>query len=278
MVFIYSILAAILAAVAAVVVGSYTIAWYECANSRPELMTGRFSLSRLWLAARLVGGEVFFLFLDVLLHPLGWLPPKERRPEEVSGTPVLLLHGLFHNRASWLWAKFRLRRRGFRALYTLNLPPWKDVETLTERVAKKVDELRHALGVKKVCLVGHSMGGVIARNYVQIRGGEQKVERCVLLATPNHGSKLAPFALSPLAKLLMPGSEFLRRLAVAPLPPEVAVTTICTRHDNIVLPWEYAHLEGARKVELTGMGHASLLYRPRALKAVIEALSEGATP
>jgi len=275
MIWIVSILAAILAVVTVIVVLSYAFAWYEGANSRPALMAERFSPSRLWLAVRLVGMETLFLFLDVLLHPLGWLPPKERQPAENVATPIILLHGLFHNRACWLWTKYRLRRRGFRSIYTLNLPPWQDVETLTERVAKKVDELRHTLGIKKVCLVGHSMGGIIARNYLQIRGGEQKVERCILLAAPNGGSKLAPFALSPLGRLLIPGSEFLRRLALAPLPPETELRAICSRHDNMVLPWEYGRFEGAHNIELAGMGHVSLLYHPRAFKALCEALTEG---
>ncbi|HKK02086.1 MAG TPA: alpha/beta fold hydrolase, partial [Desulfuromonadales bacterium] len=158
------------------------------------------------------------------------------------------------------------------SLHTINLPPWKDVESLTERVAKRVDELRHSAGIEKVHLVGHSMGGIIARNYLQIRGGSQKVDRCVLLAAPNLGSKLAPFTVAPLGKILLPGSDFLRRLAQAPLPIH-KVVAIYSCHDNMVLPARYARLSGATNIELAGMGHSTLLYHPRTFKILVRALN-----
>lgn len=271
---LFTVLAFIFAATAVVVLLSYAIAWYEYANRQPELMAERFAPRRLGLAAWLIAMETGFLFLTVLLHPLGWFSARERPVEQGDATPIILLHGLFHNRACWLWTRYRLRRQGFTALYAINLPLWKDVESLTERLAKKVDELRHATGIDRVHLVGHSMGGIIARNYLQIRGGAQKVDRCVLLASPNVGSKLAPFALTPLGKLLLPGSEFLRRLATAPLPPGVRLTAVANRHDNMVLPFESARLDGAHNVELAGMGHASVLYHPRATAAIVAALTE----
>lgn len=271
---LFAILELLLGIVAAVVILSYAIAWYEYANRDPDLMRNRFALGRLWFAAKLISTETALLFLTVLLHPLGWFRFKEKPVADAGATPVLLLHGLFHNRACWLWVRFRLRRKGFKALYAINLPPWCDVESLTERVAKKVDELRHATGIDKVHLVGHSMGGMIARNYIQLRGGERKVEACVLLSSPNGGSKLAPFALTPLGKLLLPGSEFLQRLAAAPLPAGVRLSAIVNRHDNMILPFENARLEGIRNVELSGLGHASVLYRSRAVEAIVEALGE----
>ena len=208
---------------------------------------------------------------DGLLHPWGWLPPRRaplRLPTAARRSSCSTASSI--NRACWWWVKFRLRRRGLRNLYTINLPPWKDIEALTERLTLKVDELRLAGAGDKVHLVGHSMGGIIARNYLQLRGGAERVDRCVLLAAPNHGSKLAPFALSRLGEALVPGSAFLNRLNAAPLPHPETITAICSRHDNIVLPWQSARLPGARNIELAGMGHVGMLYCPRALAALID--------
>ena len=69
--------------------------------------------------------------------------------------------------------------QGFTDLHTIYLPPSRDIETLTERVALKIDSLRHSRNCAKVDLIGHSMGGIIARNYVQIRGGADKVDKCI---------------------------------------------------------------------------------------------------
>jgi pimeloyl-ACP methyl ester carboxylesterase len=168
-----------------------------------------------------------------------------------------------------------LRSAGYRQNISINTPPWRDLETLTELLAKKVDELRIRLKVDKVILVGHSMGGMIARNYVQNRGGAVNVERVVTLGSPHHGSKLAPFALSPMGKTLLPGSEFIRRFNSAAWPQATPLFSIYTRYDNIVVPAELARMDGAKAIELDGMGHTALLFHPRSLQALIEALGEG---
>ncbi len=277
MIIVFGILALILAIIAGVVLLTFAFAWYEHANRDPRLVENRFSARGLGLATRLVLQETVVLIFTVALHPFGWFGAASNPAQSSDETPVILLHGLFQNRMCWLLTRLRLQRRGFGSVHTLNLPPWKDVESLTERLAKKVDELRHGTGGAKVHLVGHSMGGIIARNYVQVRGGAAKVDRLVLLGAPNTGSRMAPFALSPLGKLLVPGSEFLRRLEQAELPESVAVTAVFTRHENMVLPFDNARLEGVRNVELAGMGHTSLLFHRRAFESVLEGLT-GETP
>ncbi len=274
MLILFAILGAFVGIVFLVVLLSHAIAWYESASARPELVPERFAADRLLLAARLVAKETLLMLVTVLLHPWGWVAPRQTPFDPSGGPPIILLHGLFHNRACWWWAKLRLRRKGLRNLYTINLPPWKEVEALTERLTLKIDELRLAGAGEKVNLVGHSMGGVIVRNYLQLRGGAERVDRCVLLATPNHGSKLAPFAISHLGEALVPGSAFLDRLNAAPLPHPERITAIYSRHDNIVLPWQNARLPGARNIELAGMGHVGMLYCANALAALIEGLCE----
>jgi triacylglycerol esterase/lipase EstA (alpha/beta hydrolase family) len=117
------------------------------------------------------------------------------------------------------------------------------------------------------------MGGMIARNYVQNRGGGDYVHGMVTLGSPHHGSKLAPFALTPMGKTLLPGSVFLRQFNSITWPDQTRAVSIYTRYDNIVLPAESAKMEGAQQVELDGMGHTALLFHPRSLQAVVDALN-----
>ncbi len=273
----FSLLAILFGACALVVTMSYAIVWYENSNLDPSLVETRFHPHNLWLAARLITLETLLLGLTVLLQPLGWLAPRETPTGQDGSPPILLLHGLFHNRACWLWLKLQLRRRGYTAVYTINLPPWKDLESLTERVAKKVDEIRLAQGVDRVHLIGHSMGGMIARNYLQLRGGAPKVASCSLLAAPNGGSKLAPFAISPLGRVLIPGSEFLQRLAAAPFPEGVPLRVFYSRHDNMVLPFVHGRLVGAEEIELTRIGHMAILYHPHVINPLLDGLPRSAS-
>jgi triacylglycerol lipase len=262
--------------VGAVVLLSYTLAWYENANLDPKLIAGRFTPRKLLLALRLVAGETLLLCVTVVANLFGWLQAGRVSANSSGKAPILLLHGLFHNQGCWWYVKMRLHRQGFDNVYSLNLPPWKDVEDLTERIAKKVDELRHATGSDRLILVGHSMGGILARNYLQLRGGENKVEQLILLGTPNQGSKLVPFALTRLARVLLPNSEFLARLNQAPLPAAVPSTNIYTRHDNMVVPSSLCQWPLADQVELVKLGHIGLLYHASALTALIDALKHKA--
>ncbi len=255
-----------------IVILTYSMCWYEYANAEPRLMNERSNGKSLRMVLSLILQETFFNFLTLSVLPFGLFNPR-RHPSNQGEIPVLLLHGLFNNRASWFWFKYKLRQQGFNNLVTINLSSWHNEEVLTELVAKKVDELRHRLGVNKVHLVCHSMGGIIARNYLQQRGGAAKVDRCICLGSPHLGSKLAPFALSPLGRVLIPGSDFLSRLAGAPQPEGVAMTNIFTIKDNMVLPNVNACLPWGHSVELDGLGHTALIYRKPAVDAVINALS-----
>jgi triacylglycerol esterase/lipase EstA (alpha/beta hydrolase family) len=259
--------------VALTVLLSFTIAWYERANSRPDLIDRRFTTRGVGIAIWLLIEETACLLLTILLRPFGW--PQPQLPDTVQNIhpPIILLHGLFQNRSCLFWLQHRLRSAGYQQIISINTPPWRDLETLTEGLSKKVDELRIKLKVDKVILVGHSMGGMIARNYVQNRGGSAYVHGMVTLGSPHHGSKLAPFALSGMGKTLLPGSEFLRQFNSVTWPEETQAVSIYTRYDNIVLPAESAKMDGSQTVELNGMGHTSLLFHPRSLQAVIDALN-----
>ena len=260
--------------VALTVLMSYTVAWYERANSRPDLIDRRFTTRGVLVAIWLLLQETACLLLTILLRPFGWRQPQLPAAEQDAHTPIILLHGLFQNRSCLFWLQYRLRAAGYRHIISINTPPWRDLETLTESLSKKVDELRIKFKVEKVILIGHSMGGMIARNYVQNRGGAGYVRCMITLGAPHHGSKLAPFALSPMGKALLPGSAFLQQFNSVAWPQTTQAISIYTRYDNIVLPAESGRMDGARQVELDGMGHTALLFHPRSLQAVIGALGD----
>jgi len=255
-----------------VVLLSYIIYWYEYSNAHPDSVVDRFSWKNLKLIIALIIPEVFFNSITIMLIPFGFCrtKPAMQRGE----TPVLLLHGLFVNQSCWFWFKRQLRQQGCKNIATINLTGWHNEETLTELLAKRVDELRHQLGVNKVHLVGHSMGGMIARNYIQLRGGEDKVDQLICLGSPHHGSKLATFAIAPLGKLLIPNSDFLQRLNNAPIPDKIQLTNIYTNKDNMVLPNSNNHLPWGTAVELDRIGHTSLIYRKESIAATISALKK----
>ncbi len=253
---------------------SYTVAWYERANTRPDLIDRRFTARGLLIAIWLLILETGCLLLTIIMRPLGWFPQKLPEAGQEKHTPIILLHGLFQNRSCLYWLQHQLRTSGYTRILSINTPPWRDLEALTEELAKKIDELHIKWQTEKVILIGHSMGGMIARNYIQNRGGAKHANALITIGSPHHGSKLAPFAVSPMGKTLLPGSEFLRQFNSVEWPQEVKALALYTRYDNIVLPAESAKMAGAKHVELDGMGHTSLLFHPKSMQAVTTALNE----
>lgn len=270
-----TLLAALLALSAALfslsVVLSFSIAWYERINADPRLLEH----PRPGLAARVMLTEFACLLATGLLRPCGWRQSRiVKRP--ARRPPVILLHGLFQNRSCLLPLQWRLRAAGFDRVISINTPPWLDLETLTERLRRAVEQVRAATGAEQVHLVGHSMGGIIARNYIQLQGGAPQVASCVTLGSPHRGSKLAPFAVSRLGRGLLPGSQLLTRLNAVPLPAGVRFTAIYSRHDNIIVPMDSARLEGADNIELDALGHTAMLFSRQVAEVVVADLNSGA--
>lgn len=257
-----------------VVLLSYGIYWYEYANKTTAAFTAydqRFTRTNLILSLHLIVTEIWFNFITLLFLPLGIA--DEQTPEIPRGqTPVILLNGLFANRSCWFWFKRRLRRQGITNIISINLSSWHNEEVLTELLSKRIDEIRHRSGVNRVHLVGHSMGAIIARNYVQCRGGQSKTDKLICLGAPHHGSKLAFFSFVPLGKILIPGSSFLQRLNSCSIPQQVKITNIYSLKDNMVIPPSNCSLDGANSIALDRMGHTSLLYRNSVVTATAEAL------
>jgi pimeloyl-ACP methyl ester carboxylesterase len=252
------------------VVLSFSIAWYERFNGDPTVAEER----RHTFAARLMLTEFACLLLTLLLRPLGWLPTRIARGP-ARRTPVILLHGLFQNRSCLLPLHWRLRAAGFDRVVSINTPLGQDLQALVDKVAGTVAQVRTAAGAKQVHLVGHSMGGIIARNFIQLQDGAPYVATCVTIGSPHRGSKLAPFAVSSLGRNLLPGSKLLTRLNAEPLPASVRFTAIYSRHDNIIVPADHARLDGAENLELAGLGHTTMLFSRQVAEAVVAALKSG---
>jgi pimeloyl-ACP methyl ester carboxylesterase len=215
--------------------------------------------------------EFAVLLLTLLLRPLGWLPPRVT-PGRGDRPPVLLLHGLFQNRGCLLSLQRRLQQAGYRTM-SINTPPWHDLPTLTARVAKGVDRLCAATGAERIHIVGHSMGGILARGFLQTHG-PNKVAGCITLGAPHTGSQLAVFAVSRLGRALLPESELLTQLNAAPHPAGVPITAIYSRDDNIIVPATNARLEGADNLEIAGVGHTAMLFSEEVAAKVVRTLDE----
>jgi pimeloyl-ACP methyl ester carboxylesterase len=174
----------------------------------------------------------------------------------------LLIHGYECNRGFWLWMRRALERAGW-CVATLRLEPvFNDIDGYAEPVARRIGEVCSATGAAQVILVGHSMGGLVARAYLR-RFGQARVAKLITLGSPHNGSRLAPFGEGENARQMRPESSWLARInapGAVPLPDTSVSIYSC--HDNYVMPQDSSLLDGAKIVPVAGVGHLAMAFSP----------------
>ncbi|KJK58731.1 esterase/lipase family protein [Saccharothrix sp. ST-888] len=234
------------------------------------------------------GAEAAALAGHLLRYPTG--VPPERQPRPCPGRyaaapahhgPVLLLHGFIDNRAVFAPLRRALGNHGWTHLHALNHSPLtRDVRAAAVLLARHVEWARQAHGGAPVALVGHSLGGLIARYYVQRLGGDELVDTLVTLATPHEGTTAAllptPF---PITRQLRPSSALMSELRLPAPDCRTRFTAVRGELDELILPGPHAWLRhpdlAADNRLIAGAGHIGLPSHPRAVESVRLALEAG---
>jgi pimeloyl-ACP methyl ester carboxylesterase len=246
--------------------------------------TPRGGLRALCRPATLTGGltELAWVGAHVLMYPLGARTPALRpdpcrRPGEQPASaralfaadplaariPVLLVHGLVDNRSVFSVMQRSLRRRGFAHVCTWNYSPLlTDVARGAADLGAHIERICEQTGYDSLHVVGHSLGGLIARYHVQRQGGDRRVESLVTVGTPHQGSVLAHVVPTPLIRQLRPGSAVLQELTEPAPQCRTPITAIYSDLDQMVLPTSSGRCDhpdlAARNVLVRGVGHLSL--------------------
>jgi triacylglycerol lipase len=234
--------------------------------------------------ATVTGGltELAWVGAHALLYPLGarteQLRPHDRyrpgaQPPAVRALfaddplaahiPVVLVHGLVDNRSIFTVMRRALKRRGFAQVCTWNYSPLqRDVESAAAALGRHVEQLCRETGHERVHIVGHSLGGLVARYLVQRLGGDARVESLVTLGTPHAGTRWAHVLPTPLVRQLRPGSALMRELAEPAPTCRTPITALYSDLDQVVVPaaagrCDHPDLQ-ARNVLVRGIGHMSL--------------------
>jgi pimeloyl-ACP methyl ester carboxylesterase len=215
-------------------------------------------------ASALVGDWWFSLAYLLSFLP-AYLPSVRLAPHHArGGPPILLVHGFLLNRACMFAIYWRLRREGYRHVYTVNLTPvFGPIQEIADNLAPRIAELAAHHG-GPVHVVAHSMGGVVLRKCLD-HDANLQVASVVTLGTPHQGSGIANFGLSAAAREMRPGSTLLSAL---PQTPSVTFTSIYSLVDNLVLPADSA-MFGHRMIQFTDVGHISLMYSRRVFDAIL---------
>jgi pimeloyl-ACP methyl ester carboxylesterase len=176
------------------------------------------------------------------------LPPTV----DVSRPMVVLIHGLDADRSDCQPMGELLRQSGHQLAY-FSYPGDQAIADSAALLARNLNSLRQKYPTMPIEIVAHSMGGLVARDYIEGPAYAGGVDHLIMVATPNRGSKWAHLQLllsiqenyhlrhddpnwnwtwmvtngiGQAGNDLLPGSDFLKRLNRRPRRADVKYTIV----------------------------------------------------
>ena len=121
---------------------------------------------------------------------------RQQNIDSMQGTAVVLLHGLAAPRWSMGLLGRHLRKQAGYEIFNVE---YASTRCSVDDHARSLANVVHSLeGINRINLVGHSMGNVVIRRYLagdaDAANGwrpDPRVDRVVMIAPPNHGSRTA---------------------------------------------------------------------------------------
>ncbi len=191
------------------------------------------------MKSRTVIGEIAAAGALIGSYPLDWLV-KNGEPyfSAPASEPVILIHGFGGSRSNLLALSAYLRLAGFDNLSYFEYPRWQSIADSAAQLGRIVEEKSGGQGAH---LIGHSLGGTVARRYA---AGARKaaVRSLVTLGSPYSYGQRSP------AEVGIFGDDD----PVVPAPIEALMSRAAF----------------ARIVTLREVGHLALIFHPEAMRIV----------
>ena len=190
--------------------------------------------------------------------------------------PTVLVHGYKDDATIFRPLESHLSEMGLKT-YAVTLAP-SDCSVPLETLAQQLYAFIAASFPvnQQLDFVGFSLGGIVARYYVQRMGGLARTGRFLAVATPHHGTWTAFASSLPAAIQLRPHSSFLRDLnADAMRLAEIQFTSLWSPLDLMILPSFNSRLPVGKNLAVWTLRHQWLITGRRGIGAIAKQLTAG---
>lgn len=217
---------------------------------------------------RAIAVEALAMTGQALMMPFGRVRSRHRPLRRRDLRTLVFVHGLGANRATFYPLQAWLGARGHRRQFAVNHGSGPSIEALAIHLKRQIDA-----NIKggRVDIIAHSLGGLIARVYVQQLGGARRVDRLITLGTPHRGTYAAMFVPSAFVRQLAPDGPFIRHLDALPAP-DVQTLSVVGGADTLILPRASAGAPFGEVRRFEGLGHTAMLWSPAVYRSIERAL------
>lgn len=186
---------------------------------------------------------------------------------------IVLVHGLWDTPKIFKRLSRELEKQGFVVLVP-NLPH-KFGRVSIPRLAKDLDDyILNEIGEETILnILGFSMGGLIARFWLQFMNGIPRTHKFFSIGSPQNGTYTAQLIPSSLFKgiaQMKRDSSFLKDLNedIKPLQEIICISYFCIS-DLMVLPGWEARLPVGPSFSLPVLTHKGLITNPKAIEIIV---------
>jgi pimeloyl-ACP methyl ester carboxylesterase len=183
---------------------------------------------------------------------------------------VVFLHGLFATAGVLRPLRAAVSRHPAVHTGALTYFPGPGIEAIAERLRAVMDAIPEGA---RIHLVGHSMGGLVAR-YSALEANDPRVVQTISLASPFAGISGAAWLGLDSGRDMHPRSRVLRKILLHPLAAEIPHLSIIAGADNLVeAPVTHA-LPGGDVLVMEARGHNTLLFDDEVARVVVARILE----
>ena len=163
-------------------------------------------------------------FIKQKYHGIYFLEPYDE-----NKIPVLLVHGLTGSGHDWRHVVKNLDRNLFQP-WIVQYPSGLRMDLVSREISKEITKLQLELKFNKLIVVAHSMGGLIARGFINHNVAHNKhcdIPLFITISTPWGGHSAAQSGVDnapvvvPVWYDMVPDSPYLQSLNATPLPADM---------------------------------------------------------
>jgi triacylglycerol lipase len=180
---------------------------------------------------------------------------------------VVLVHGFFASAGVFRPMRRHLVTDTGATVASFTHAPGAGIERIAQSLARIVNRIPHDC---RVHLIGHSLGGLVARWYVQELGGHVRVTQTISLGSPFGGTDRVRRFRFLVGADLCRTSPILARLRARAHEHDVPHTSLVADADAMIVPRESAVFPRGDVVVLAGRGHNSLLFDRESITHVVD--------
>jgi alpha-beta hydrolase superfamily lysophospholipase len=207
----------------------------------------------------------------------GWRGRQHRSERSHDGDDaVVLVHGLMATAGAFAPIVRHFVEAGV-TVHTFTFLPGSSLDALARRIDRAVAEDRRA---RRVHLVGHSLGGLACRWYVQEHAHDARIVQTISIASPFQGVALADAFPDAVRGVVMPLNEQLEHV-IKEAPRHLARIphlSVVAERDPLVRPMKRAVLPGAPSWIAHGAGHNGVLYDEKMQRLLVRTVKQWDVP